>query len=501
MKKIYPFILLILFSIPALLPLFHKGFFLTDDGNWMVIRFSAFYDSFRHRQFPVRFLMRLNNGYGYPVADFLYPLFMYIGVPIHVLGISFVNTIKFIFGLSLLAASIFSYSWLRRLFGKTSSFVGALMYLYFPYHLFDINNRGSIGEVVALGIVPLVLWQIERKSLIWSSIGCALLILAHNILAFLFMPLILGYLLIRKYPYTKIGVFLLISLGMSAFFWMPALYDRQFTVFSSIAVSNFTQYFLTQRNITLVGIPFILVVSQAAYFWFIRSNRMVVYFLSITCILFFFLLPTSLTAWQYSPLTPLIQFPWRLLSVILLNSAFLTAYVIENTKKYQVFLTTIYILLIGFSSLPYIYPKSYQYYPDTYYSTNQDTTTVKNEYMPIWVKHIPTQQADKIIFIQGKGNVGNLVTTQNKTSATIQALTQAKIRINTIYFPGWEVWIDGRKGNIEYKTDGFLDISIPVGYHTILARFTETPLRVICDIITILTLFVVIFWRKKIIYV
>ncbi len=82
MKKILFPILVVVLAFPAVIALFHSGFFLTDDGNSMIIRFSAFYDAIRHGQFPVRFLPRLNFEYGYPVADFLYPLFLYIGVPI-----------------------------------------------------------------------------------------------------------------------------------------------------------------------------------------------------------------------------------------------------------------------------------------------------------------------------------------------------------------------------------------------------------------------------------
>ena len=119
-------------TMPSLIGLFHQGFFATDDGNWMVIRFSAFYEALRNGQFPVRFLFRLNNGFGYPVADFLYPLFMYIGVPIHILGFSFVNTIKIILGLSLVFSSIFTFLWLRKLFDNVSSLIGASLYVYFP---------------------------------------------------------------------------------------------------------------------------------------------------------------------------------------------------------------------------------------------------------------------------------------------------------------------------------------------------------------------------------
>jgi hypothetical protein len=126
-------LLLILFILPGIWALLQPGFFLSDDGEWMVIRFSAFYENLVNGQFPVRFLSRLNNGFGYPVADFLYPLFMYIGAPIHYLGASFVDTIKIILGGSLALSGVFAFLWLRKIFGNAASFTGALVYTLFPY--------------------------------------------------------------------------------------------------------------------------------------------------------------------------------------------------------------------------------------------------------------------------------------------------------------------------------------------------------------------------------
>src|SRR3990167_1912376 len=85
-------------SMIVLWPLARLGFFVSDDGEWMIIRLSAFYQSLAEGQFPVRFLGRLNHSYGYPVANFLYPGFLYIGSVIHRIGFSFVDSIKLILG-------------------------------------------------------------------------------------------------------------------------------------------------------------------------------------------------------------------------------------------------------------------------------------------------------------------------------------------------------------------------------------------------------------------
>src|SRR5215469_14540665 len=109
-------LLLIVFTLPSVLPLVHHGFFQTDDGEWMVIRLSAFYQALHDGQFPVRFLQRLNFGYGYPVAEFLYPGSFYFGSVLHIIRFGFVNSIKLVFGISFICSAFFTYFWLKRFF-------------------------------------------------------------------------------------------------------------------------------------------------------------------------------------------------------------------------------------------------------------------------------------------------------------------------------------------------------------------------------------------------
>src|SRR3989338_3972110 len=81
--------LIIVFSLIALWPFFKKGYFESHDGEWMVIRFSAFHQTLASGQIPVRFVDRLNNNYGYPVLNFLYPLPFYLAEIPKLLGFEF----------------------------------------------------------------------------------------------------------------------------------------------------------------------------------------------------------------------------------------------------------------------------------------------------------------------------------------------------------------------------------------------------------------------------
>lgn len=495
--------LLALLLIPGIIGLIHSGFPITDDGNWMIIRFSAFYDALRHGQFPVRFLPRLNHGYGYPVADFNYPLFMYIGVPIHFMKFTFVNTVKIILGGSFILSALFTFFWLKKIFNTVPSFLGAFVYGLFPYHLYDIYQRGSVGEVLALCIVPFILWQIERKSLAWISVGIALLILAHNSLALVFLPVIIVYMLIRKVFFIKyIVLSILLSLGLSMFFWLPALYDKQFTVFDKTQVSDFSRYFLTSVNFGLLGIFPIAVIVISVYFLIrkfraSRNNSLLLFFLLITLISISLSSPYFSFVWNIVPLPRLVQFPFRFLAAAMIGISFLTSAVIAKIKtQLQIVIVSICIILLYSAASKYMFPSSYQTYPDGYYSTNQDTTTVKNEYLPIWVKKTTLQSPEKsVAVVKGNGSVSS-ITTANPNKIQFMAIIEdtSIIRVNTVYFPGWKVLVNNKEQPISYNnTYGVMDFNLLPGKYQVSATFGETPIRIVADIVSFLSFILILF--------
>lgn len=490
-------LIVILLTIPSVFSLLHLGFPQTDDGNWMVIRFSAFYETLRNGQFPVRFLTRLNFGYGYPVSDFLYPLFMYLGVPIHILGFNFLNTIKVILVLSLFSSSVFTFLWLRKLFDNLSSVVGSLFYTLFPYHLYDVYVRGSVGEVLSLAILPFVLWQIERGSFILTSLGIALLITAHNTLAFLFLPLIFVYGLIKDKKISQNNVLtLFFGLCISSFFWIPALFDSQYTVFSKIKVSDFSSYFINGK-LELLGAVLILLILESIFYLLRKKDK---FFFSLflgVLVLSFLTISQSQTVWNLLPVSNLIQFPFRIISLIIPISAFMLGFLLSREKgtKKQILAVT-YLIVIFISASFYLLPKSYQIYDDSFYSTNVDSTTVKNEYMPLWVKKTPSSLAlSKVSNLTGKEeiNIGN--TSVNRISFDTNLKNSEIIQVNTIYFPGWSALVNGKKTDISYNNDlGVIRLNLPKGENKVQIEFGETNVRIFADLLSIIGLVLVFFF-------
>ena len=125
MNLIRSIFFLVFISFLILIPLMKPGFIVTDDGDWMVIRLTAFYQAFADGQFPVRFLGRLNNNYGYPVANFLYPGFLYIGSLLRILKLPYIVIIELILGGSVIVSGVFLFLWLKKFFSGFPSFIGA----------------------------------------------------------------------------------------------------------------------------------------------------------------------------------------------------------------------------------------------------------------------------------------------------------------------------------------------------------------------------------------
>lgn len=468
----------ILLSLPIILPLINSGFFSSDDGEWMIIRFSAFHQALVDGQFPVRFLGRLNHEYGYPVANFLYPGFMYLAEVPKTLGFGFVDSIKIIIGLSIVSSGVFTYLWLNKVFDRLPALTGAFFYLYASYHLYDLYKRGSVGEILSLAVAPFVFWQIERKSIFWTSAGIALLITSHNTLALLFLPVIAVY-MYRKQIFSIRDQALSIILGflISSFFWVPAIFDLQHTVFFQTQVSNWQDHW---ANINLVGPSTLLIFILSLILY--RGLFLLVGILSV-----FLSLPISSFIWQFLPVT-FVQFPFRFLSLTILCASFLAASTISVVpKKMQTILGIVLVILTLISARQFMQPAEYFDRGEGFYTTNQDSTTVRNEYMPKWVLSLPVSRAEKLVeFAIGNGSIENISSNNKEISFVVKTQEDANVRVNKIFFPGWFGFVDGQEHVLHYNNaQGVIDIGVPAGESNVRLVFQETRMRTLADFATV----------------
>ena len=491
-------VLILIVLAPSLYGIFHQGFFVSDDGNWMVIRFSAFYQSLREGQFPVRFLTRLNNGYGYPVSNFLYPGFLYLGVPFKIIGLNSLEVIKLLMAIFMGSGIIFSFLWLRKFFDSYSSFIGAFVYTYLPYHLYNLYARGSVGELMSLGVLPFVLWSIEKKSHILTSIGIFLILVSHNTLAVLFLTLIGLYILVKRV--IRFAIFPIVTgFLLSSFFTIPAVYDLRFTKFADTEVSNPLDHFAKLPLIGFICLAMLFLSGVSFLGSKARKHGSVAKNLEY---LFFVLLVVSITLagsislvfWKFFPAS-WIQFPFRFLSISAISTAFLSAYVMYHFIPRLRLFVGVCILVITLSfSLGFLFPHGYDKNEIGFYDTNESLTTTHDEYMPKTVKNPMQIKLAKIVeVVNGEILVEDIKSDSNQVNFKVLAKTNGVMKINRIYFPGWNVNIDNGREIIPYtKDDGFMYIAILRGSHIVNATFSETPVRSIADALSLVGVFLLL---------
>lgn len=489
MKKILLFYsaVLVFCSLVFLWPLYREGFIATDDGDWMIIRLSAFYQSLREGQFPVRLLGRLNVSYGYPVANFLYPGFMYIGSVIHAAGVPFIETVKIIFSGSVIIAVLAVFFWLVKFVNPLRSFFAALSFLLSPYVAFDVFRRGSLGEVLAIACTAVSLYAIEAQKRHITTISLSLLLLAHNSVAFLSFPFLFFYGLMRRRWYVVFSSFL--ALGITAFFWVPALVERELVQFNLIQVSNPYEYFAVNSQWFLHSLPHLFALAAAVLLWKKLTVLLKLFLFGYVGVLFISL-PLSSTIWSFEEFAQLFQFPYRFLSVGLFIGTMLFAGVLQMlpTKAAQIVAGCLLVMLIP--SLMRTYQgivRTYQ--PETFYTTNEATTTVAGEYLPRWVREPPTERNyQEIEFYQGRGNITIQETTTHKVVASVKTEENSVLQINSIYYPGWGVLVNGVPVDLDYDNPrGLIRFSVPKGEYTISGEFRETVFRFVTNIISIMS--------------
>ncbi len=527
-KNFFSIIIVILFSLIAGISLFHKGLLPTHDGEYHVVRFFLFDEALRDGNLYPRWAAHLNNNFGVPLFTFVYPLPNYIASFFHSLGVSFIDSFKLEMIIAVLTGGVFFYLWSREFWGKLGGIVSSVFYTFSPYHFVDIYIRGSIGEVWALAFFPAFLWSFtklvktKRKTfLLLSSLFLALIIFSHNILALMFFLFALSYvvLLIFKETSKKNLVLnsilaILLGLGLSAVFWLPAIYETKYVTglqifdvtshfpdlyqlliptwgsgFSGAGLQDELSFQIGIANLFVIFLSFIVIVIQ------IMRKRMSVYtvfFLICSIFVFLLMLDISKFVWQVIPLMNYFQFPWRLLSLEILFTSFLAGSIFSLNIKNR-FINLFFAFFLIFTSfilgIGYAKPAYYMDRGDNYYFTKSNfmdgTNSIGNVFNTISLKTIPKKEKEIAEFLGGDGKIFPALSKSSRHVLKIIADKNSEIIMNLPSYPGWEVYINKRKQKIMQTKDGRFSFEVPVGESLVEVKFEDTSMRKIAGMISL----------------
>jgi hypothetical protein len=347
-----------------------------------------------------------------------------------------------------------------------------------------------------------------------GGIVYGLLILSQNIIAVMFTVVGLLYGFIRFFQkrsalFYVFGM-LLLGLGLSAFYWIPAVFEQQFTHSTLFIGTKYLDHYPTITQLIRspwgfgpdvgkpgglsprIGILHIILTAVAVVLMRKtgKNDRWFTYWAIAVFVLSVFLaLRISSFVWMNVSVLQKFEFPWRFIAVASFATAVLSAVVFEKVK--QRFLHILFLFVILLSSLSYVSVPPSLSRADAYYASYGPSTDF-GAATPVWTAGDPATYPQKpVSVIAGSGTVTDIERAYIRHAFVVTNQTDVTILDNTLYFPGWQVRVDGQKVPIQFQDPnhrGLLTFSVPKGRHRVDVSFHDSPLRSLANAVSIGTL-------------
>ncbi|MEM7030446.1 MAG: 6-pyruvoyl-tetrahydropterin synthase-related protein [Chloroflexota bacterium] len=445
----------LLIIIPIVLVLLPSGLPNTADGLVHFIRTAEMRHAWQDGVFLPRWSANLGYGYGIPLFIYAPPLPYFLGAFFHTLGVSLDTAIKLTWITGFAIASAGSYFLARHTLGVMPATVCAVAYVYAPMRLRELILQGNLGQFMAWAFLPVACWGVvrlfqtgQKRFMMAIAFGLMGSLLSHNavalmlalMLAVLTMVLFIGTRNLYRTVWVIIGGVL--GLGLSAWFWVPALLEGEFVQLFHITNSDFRDRFVPLSELIALSPP-IDTGSLSPYFpltlgaiqvWLallggalsaisfiiylllgkrktpIKKHNseqggpeqnapgVTLFFLCFTIFSAFMALQASEPIWDRLPFVALFEFPARWHGVTLVGLAWLCGLAVERIgrihRRAEAIAGTIAMGVLMASALVNLYPQ--QLPPNHYQSGPRDVvryeveqgivgTTSLGEFNPIWV--------------------------------------------------------------------------------------------------------------------
>ena len=492
-----------------------------------------------------RLAPNLNFGLGAPLFQFYPPLAAYVGLVLHKLGLGFLAATKGMMALALLAGGLGVYGYVRWLTAKRlGATAAAVLFLLSPYVLLTTFERGAAAEGAALAILPWLVWAMHRllddrrfAATSLAALLAAATMLAHNVTALFVLPAALAYTgilaAVRK-DYAalgRIGLAFGLGLGLSAFYWIPALAELRYTraetmmlqgvndvanglvAAAKLVQDSWTTIYSGDDRFRYGLLMFIYgIIGVVSVLWQDRRLRLPAVLLAGAWVVMLLLqLRQAEVFWQQMPLVRFIQFPWRLygpatfctvvLLGMLLNSPLLAA-----APRWLP--AGAAVVLVGGAVLAQT-PNARVEKLTLWTDLREQKVALPNLYelgrleFPLFTDYTPVSMATYGSAITRSRPAAAIGRDENAPAPSVRverlvrggfelavsAPAPFALKAPRAYFPGWQMYVDGAPvATAGSGPLGLVTAEVPAGEHRVRIEFDQTPLRTAAEVISLLTL-------------
>ena len=452
-----------------------------------------FHENLKHGNLAPAWAAHSQHGYGDPTLLFTPPFAFYVSELFYVL---FGNT-ELALQATALALSVLGGSGmfalalvalekqprLTRVWGASTAALGYVLGIYLFAH----------AELSSMALLPwlTVAWvrlsrHPTRGSLLLSAIASAAFITSHNSLAIMFsvFPLV-GLLAFRK-EIKKISFLvsaLILSLGLSAFFWLSAFTERHFVQNRLPLAEQLTDSYLRLDQIfRLSGALALLGMTLTLWNWALkkripRLNAL----LALACGLCVYFAHRTSAIW-YEALTPfvVVENPWFCVLFLIFLGTILGLLSLGSLlhRWWHWSLLTLFIAATGYTQ--------HRFAP-------LHVSNAAKSFLPALVLKAPASPAAAIVeFAHGRGEASCQRQGPTRIECQIMAITNAIVRVNALDYPQWEALLNG-KTKLTVKSDrvtGTLLLDIPPGKHALVCNLRNSAARFTAKLISFFSLLV-----------
>jgi uncharacterized membrane protein len=542
-RNILLLILLFLVSIITFYRLIRPGYFsMMDDMH--VFRLQQFDQCLKDGQFPCRLIKDGGMGYGYPLFNYYSPLAYGMAESFHLIGFSLINSLKITFAVCHLIGVFGMYFFASLFWGSYGGFVSAIIFLLAPYQATDSFVRGALSELLAINLIPWVFYFLTKfiksnKYKFLLIVSLSALLLSHNLTSLAIAPILLIYSFLLLFKDKKINIKsikklsvpVLIAVGICSFFLLPAIFEKNlvtvdtmtqgyfqyiihFATLNQLFISRFWGYGASlwgpvdDMSFSVGLIQWLLPLISVIFLFFKKDKKNIVLSILFFLVFIFSLFLThnkSTFIWKALPFMPFFQFPWRFLSIAIFASAFISGSIIFLIKKKKYKIITFVVISTVTILLNFSYFKEDIWYPnltDSQKLTTEEITRQSGaglkDYWPKFSQNFPTEFAPKEPIIKGDVVIEKYLKKSNKVTLNLLVKSESKITMPLAYFPNWELFIDGQQSDFEITKDlGLIEFNLNPGQHSIILKLSNTPIRTIANLITLISLSLAIIITKR----
>lgn len=540
-KDFFYLVIIIILTFPLFSSLLRPGFFPMQD-DLQAFRVQQMVKCLKDFQIPCRWIPDMGYQYGYPQFNFYPPSVFYLGGMMNILGLQVIDAVKILFILGFILSAITMYVFLKALVGSWPAFVGAILYNFVPFKAAEVYVRGSLSEFWAFVFFPLIFWSTWQliklgnlKYFLWLSVSIGLLLITHNLMSFIFLPLFIIWvfaisLILKKWRIlSKVASSSLLGVGLAAFFTLPIIFEGRYVHLETLTGGYFDwrQHFVSLQQLFLsnhfgygssylgpnddlalsVGIIHWILGILAVIFsviFFKRDKKIAVLVLVLAALevfVLFLMHQKSTLIWESIPFLKWLQFPWRFLS----NSVFLLSvlgaialyFISSSNKKIGIILGVTVVLSLILLHGSFFQPKDWFNISDkekfSGQSWEKQLTISIFDYLPIYAKLPPNHKAPPLPeILDGEAVFINYKKGSNYQEGEIEVKKEATVRLPLFDFPGMEVTVNQKKIN-HWHNDcrkqeyclGLITFKVKEGRHILKTKLGDTPIRTAGNIITL----------------